>query len=354
MRKVIAEMLLDDPAIEVVGHARTGRDALDKLTADIDVVTMDLEMPEMDGISAIRRIRERKFPCRIVMISSLTDAGADATMDALKAGAEEFILKPLEMTPPVAAAFRQELTYKIRELGVRRRLGESAGSAPPAPQVPMSPTSAASAPRAGSMSARLERINIGIVAIGASTGGPAALRTILSEIPGNFPVPIAIAQHMPPLFTAHLAKDLAGTSKVKVVEAQDGMYLSAGMAVVAPGGSDLKLVRKSAGFKCRIEKPDNGSHHPVPSVDALFMSLASAADQTLAILLTGIGSDGAEGMLHLRRQGAITIAQDAATSVVYGMPRSALEKGGVDEVVGLPHIAQRLIGYVEATHRCKS
>ncbi|OGH55540.1 MAG: hypothetical protein A3G34_00490 [Candidatus Lindowbacteria bacterium RIFCSPLOWO2_12_FULL_62_27] len=337
MRKFLAEALLDDPAIEVAGHARTGKEALDKVTADIDVVTMDIEMPDMDGLAAVRRIRERKLPCRIIMVSALTDVGADTTLQALKAGAEEFILKPREMTPPVAAAFRQDLTYKIRELGVRRRLVAAAKDMP----------------RAASMAARLERVHIDLVVIGASTGGPSALRTILSEIPADFPVPIAIAQHMPPLFTAHLAADLSSAAKVKVIEAREGMYLSAGTAVVAPGGSNLKLLRRNAGFKCTLDKPDNGIQ-PVPSVDALFQSLAQAADQVLAVILTGIGSDGAAGMLELKRQGAITVAQDASTSVVYGMPRAALEKGGVDEVVVLPRIAERLIAYVGATRRCNS
>lgn len=332
MRKTLGQILSEDPTLTVAGQARDGVEALEKLTPDMDIVTMDIDMPRMDGIEAVREIRRRRHPCRVIMVSAHTSEGAEITIRALRAGAEDFVLKPQDLVARPSAPFRQELLRKIKSLG--RRLDSEAVWRPEPPSFTALPAC---------------RDTISLVAIGSSTGGPSALRTILSDLPPDFPVPIVIAQHMPPLFTSHLAKDLCSAGGPRVVEASADMRLEAGQAVIAPGGHNLRILSRGPAFKCEIGPASEDPGVPTPSVNALFSSLVPRAASVLAVILTGIGDDGAAGLCDLNRAGAVTLAQDQSTCVVFGMPRVAIEKGGVSAVVRLHDMAARIMDLAQAS-----
>ncbi len=328
MRKVIKETLSKDPSIEVVALARNGVEALEKLGPDIDVVTMDFEMPEMDGIASLCEIRRRQHPCRVLMVSAYTSAGAEITIRALREGAEDFVLKPMEFSDHAGELFQEDLRRKIQSLRRRRSLS-STGS---------------SGHTAGRILNKAQQIDL--VAFGASTGGPNALRAILTAIPKTFPVPIVIAQHMPHMFTSLLARDLSIAGGMEVVEGAPDLPLLAGRAILAPGGFNLMVSFRGAKMICRLEPSSSDPAVPSPSVDALFRSLAAQAQRILAVVLTGIGHDGTAGLRVLRDGGAVTLAQDEDSSVVYGMPRAAVEADAVDEIVPVDRMAPRILDYV--------
>lgn len=326
MRRSLERIFSRDPEIEVAGMAQNGKDALDKLTADVDVVTLDILMPVMDGLAALKEIRRRGIRARVIMVSALTAEGAMVTVQALGLGAEDFILKPQDSITSIPEEFSHELIAKVKALKFR---------AHKQPRMPDPPAEK-----------KIQSNRIDIVLIGASTGGPAALRAIFSNLTESLSVPVVIAQHMPPLFTAHLAKDLSLAGKIQIIEAEDHQPLKPGMAVMAPGGKNLEVKKGSHGYTCHLAAASPNPAVPSPSVNALFSSLVHAGSGVLAVLLTGLGSDGADGMVRLHKAGAITIAQDEATSLIYGMPRAAYERGGVDERVGLGDIPGRIVKYV--------
>jgi len=316
MRHVLRRMLERKPGIEIVGAAKDGEEGVELVQSLApDVVTMDVEMRGIGGLEALRRIVARgpQSP-PVIMVSALTTQGAQITLDALHIGAVDFIAKP----PPGAsvveiAALGDELFEKIRTFGTRRsqRRFKSPPVAKPGPH------------------GRSE-----CIAIGTSTGGPVALSRIVPRLPKNFPSPIVIAQHMPPGFTGPLAERLNGASELEVSEGTNGMPLRAGTAVVAPAGYRARVRRVGKQFTLELEEAERGTL--TPSVDALFASVGALCKQgALAVLLTGMGRDGVEGLRVVRTSGGYAVGQDEASCVVYGMPRAAAEAGLIDRVCTL-------------------
>ena len=315
MRKLLTTVLEADEEIEVVGTAPdplVAREQIKKL--DPDVVTLDVEMPRMNGIDFLRKIMELR-PTPVVMISSLTQAGAETTLEALEIGAVDFVAKPAEAS--AVTGLGGELIPKVKAAArtrVRRRV---------APQRP--PT----APR------RLQHgTSDQIIAIGASTGGVEALKAVLVLLPENAP-PVLVTQHMPERFTAAFARRLDSECRMRVHEAQQNQPVERGNVYIAPGGHHLELARRNSGFVCSLNDGPLVSGHR-PSVDVLFHSVArTAAPRAIGVILTGMGRDGASGLLEMRKAGCATLGQDEGTALVYGMPRVAFEIGAVESQHGL-------------------
>ncbi|MCC6779797.1 MAG: chemotaxis response regulator protein-glutamate methylesterase [Hyphomicrobiales bacterium] len=331
MRQLLTRVLSNDPEIEVVGSAPDPHVARDMIKSlDPDVVTLDVEMPRMDGVAFLRKIMELR-PMPVVMISSQTQAGADVTLQALEIGAVDFVAKPA--SAPAVMEMSEELTTKVKAAGrIRMRSRRTE-------------TVAAPKPRPG-----LNRTSGKMVLIGASTGGVEALKEVLKRMPADAP-PILITQHMPERFTAAFAARLNNECAMTISEAQDGEPIQEGHAYIAPGGSrHLELARSGRGYFCRLQEGPPVSGHR-PSVDALFHSAARLGGTNLiAAILTGMGKDGAVGMLELRKAGAVTFGQDEETSLVYGMPRAAFEIGAVSRQFPLHKIADAILDACHAPH----
>ncbi len=351
MRKAL-ERMLGCEDIQVAGSARDGIEALEKLPQiDPDIVTLDVEMPRMDGLACLKRIMA-EHPRPVLMVSSLTQEGATATLEALAAGALDFIPKEFSLASSSILQIQQELQEKIRKLArspkfARPRPGSPLPAAP-GPAAPLRP----SAPRpgsgahalAGALAAARENTipsipRAELLLIGTSTGGPKALQDLLPALPASLPVPCLVVQHMPGTFTRPFAERLNGLSQVTVKEAADGEPLRPGTVYIAPGGIHMKyrLRAGSAGIELDAE-PASSLHRP--SVDVLFLSAAELCPRPmLAMILTGMGSDGARGMEALKAKGAHTLSEAEESCVVYGMPRAAFERGCVDQVAPLPEMA---------------
>ena len=330
-RMVLSKMLAADPEIEVVGTAGDPYFARDKiLELKPDLITLDVEMPRMDGLSFLRILmRERPMP--VVMVSSLTERGADATMRALELGAVDFITKPKIDISQGLAPLVPEIIEKIKAAARARVVS------------PRTPAPADDGERrAVKMRSPLSRTTQRLLAIGASTGGTEALREFLVALPPDAPGGL-IVQHMPEGFTASFARRCDQLSSVHVKEAEDGDRVLQGHVLIAPGNRQMRLARDGAAYLVRItDEPPVNRHRP--SVDVLFHSVAEwAGSNAVGVILTGMGDDGARGMLAMRRAGARTIAQDRETCVVFGMPREAIAAGGVDEVLPLLEIAPRAL-----------
>ena len=338
MRRAIAKMLEGEADISVVGVAATGEEgAALQLQLKPDVITMDVEMPGIGGLEAARTIIARNGP-PIIMISSLTSQGADTTLRALAIGVVDFIPKPNSSSLDIVRV-RADLLEKIRHFG-GRSTSTKAGAAPPnaikataarACSVPLRP------PRTlpGNRNAAFE-----CVALGTSTGGPVALATVLPKLPANFPVPIIIVQHMPVGFTRPLAERLNAESRISVVEGEAGQRLETGTAYIAPAGQQLTLRRAGAHVEIRLDADMKKSLH-VPSVDIMAAAVGDMfGPAALGVILTGMGHDGVVGLTVIKHGGGYVIGQDAASAVVYGMPRAAAVAGLVDRVVALDDIAR--------------
>ena len=330
VRRVLTELLQSDPDIEVAGTAATATIGIQKLGQIApDIVLLDVEMPEMDGIEAARRMREGWPKLPIVMCSSLTERGADITMRALAAGASDYVAKPTSLAGGGGLeSFRKELVAKVRALvGVRGASQVFVASAP-----------VVSAFNRGSRSARIE-----IVAIGSSTGGPNALATVFSALPSDLPVPIVITQHMPPLFTKILADRLTASTQVVVKEAEEGDVLQPGRAYIAPGNFHMKLVPDGTNVALTLDQdpPENSCR---PAVDVMFRSVARAfGPGALGVVLTGMGSDGARGAAHIVEAGGAVFVQDAASCVVASMPRSVVQLGMADAELPIERVGQEIV-----------
>lgn len=325
MRGLIAATLQRDPDIEVVGEAADPLEARQAIKSlDPDVITLDVEMPNMNGLDFLEKIM-RLRPTRVIMVSTLTEKGASATIKALEIGAFDCIAKPSARDP---RSF-DGLAAKIKAIAA-------------APMSRMEPAPQTKPPEAAKRPASQFRPDGRIVAIGSSTGGVEALLTILSQFPENCP-PTVITQHMPAMFTASFAARLDRLCKPHVSEAADGAPLSTGHVYVAPGGhAHLEIVKK-AGLQCRLRDFEAVNGHR-PSIDVLFNSVAQVVGQrSLGVILTGMGRDGAEGLLAMRRTGAETIGQDQATSLVYGMPKAAFELGSVAKQLPLHRIGAHIL-----------
>ena len=341
MRQLLSEILGAAPGIEVVGSAQDPYVARDRIKElDPDVLTLDVEMPRMDGLTFLRNLM-RLRPMPVVMVSSLTERGAEVTLHALELGAVDFVRKP---DGPIAAGMREyadELIEKIRMAATIKvkPLRTAPSAATPETQEP-SPARTLSSFRTTDR----------VLAIGASTGGTEAIKEVLMRLPPDTPG-VVIAQHIPAGFSAAFAERMNRQTGLVVKEAADGDRVMLGHAYIAPGDYHLQLARDGARYVCRLDRGEPVNRHR-PSVDVLFRSVARAAGtNACAALLTGMGADGAQGLKELRDLGVHTIAQDEATSVVWGMPGEAVKRGGAVEVLPLPDIAAALLKGLSAKRK---
>ncbi|MEW5797094.1 MAG: chemotaxis response regulator protein-glutamate methylesterase [Candidatus Zixiibacteriota bacterium] len=346
MRKAISMMLESDPAIKVVGTAANGEDAIDVIRRlKPDLATMDVEMPRMDGLTALRRLMETD-PLPVMMVSSITTEGAAATLDALDLGAVDFIPKQSSYVSLDIVKIRDDLLAKIKNIVARKhvlmaRLRERKRFTRSAGISPVVPPPAVSRP----VSAGRKQHHVDIVAIGSSTGGPPALHTVLSQLPGNLPAGIVIAQHMPPMFTKTLAERLNTLSQLQVKEAVDGDPVEPGHVLISPGGKHLVVRRYGGRIRASVTADPPQTLYK-PCVDVLFDSAAETCGQsTLGVVLTGMGTNGVKGAQRIKSQGGVVIAQDEATCVVYGMPRAVVEARLADHIVPLESIAPEIASY---------
>ena len=324
MRKLISDILKNDPQIEVVDTAKTGKEAIEKAkNLKPDVITLDIEMPEMDGITALKILRKEVPQTKVIMFSSLTQEGAKATIESLALGAYDFVPKPstksfLESVKKI----EQDLIPKIKSV------------------VPLKKIKLIYKPI--QITPKIKKGIYKVCGIGVSTGGPQTLLKILPKLPPNFPAPILIVQHMPPLFTKQLAERLNSLSRLRVKEAEEGEFVKDGVVYIAPGDYHMKIKKENSLIKIKLHQgpPRNFCR---PSVDELFESLAEVYNgKTLALILTGMGNDGKEGAKKIKEKGGVVLAQDAESSVVFGMPKAVIEGGLADEVINLSRISERL------------
>lgn len=340
-RRRVKEILEEDPMLTVVGDAANGQEAIDK-AAELkpDVITMDIEMPIMDGIKATQKIMESN-PTPIVMFSSLTTEGAKATLDALDAGALDFLPKRFEDISQDRNEAKKLLCQTVRTIAQQKRsLRKISQISKPA--VSSKPISTAAPVSRTPVSIRKSG-GIDLVAIGTSTGGPLALQSILIDLPANFSKPIIMIQHMPATFTPAFAKRLDQLCKITVKEAEDGDQLKPGVALLAPGGKQMLVDGRAGNAVVRIIESEPSLTYK-PSVDITFRSVTKVfPSKTLAIVLTGMGADGREGARTLKAQGSEVWAQDEESCVVYGMPAAIVDAGLADKVLSLSDFSQAIV-----------
>jgi len=336
-RKLVTEALEAIPGVEVVGTAANGKIALAKAqNLRPDLMTLDLEMPVVDGLEVLRRLPEVCPDTAAIMVSTLTQRGGALTMQALELGAFDFVPKPQEASAKVnRAVLVQELKRKIEAFRARRALRTR-----PAPRAARRVSRRVAPARAP---ARWEGADV--VAVGVSTGGPNALGRLLPGIPKGFRAPVLVVQHMPAMFTASLAESLDRKCPLEVREARDGERLEPGRILIAPGGLHMKVVAGVDGLSRIVRLTRDPPEHAVrPSVDYLFRSVAHLfAGRAVGVIMTGMGRDGTEGLEQMKRNGCRTLVQDEATSVVWGMPGCAVEAGVVDRVVPLDRLADAIV-----------
>jgi len=354
VRKMVSEVLSEDPAILVVGSAANGKIGLSKIPqVNPDLVTLDIEMPEMDGLATLAGIRKTWPRLPVIMFSTLTRRGAAATLDALALGANDYVTKPegAENTAAAAQLLRRELIPRIKALCHRTTLLPAAGhSAVAAAMAAMAATATAAAAARAPAGVRPPSKAVEIVTIGVSTGGPNALAAVMPSLPADFPVPIVIVQHMPPMFTRLLAERLASQSSVRVVEATEGAVLEPGLALVAPGDHHMLLRRDVRGVSVVLNQdpPENSCR---PAVDVLFRSVAQVyGASALAVVLTGMGQDGLHGCSRIREAGGQILVQDEATSVVWGMPGYVANAGLADAVLPIQEVAPAIVRRARERH----
>ncbi|WP_278938955.1 MULTISPECIES: protein-glutamate methylesterase/protein-glutamine glutaminase [Pseudomonas] len=362
-RRRVSEILSADPTIKVIGTATNGKEAIDQaLALKPDVITMDYEMPMMDGITAVRHIMQR-CPTPVLMFSSLTHEGARVTLDALDAGAVDFLPKNFEDISRNPDKVKQLLCEKVHTISrSNRRLSSYSAPPPVAAPAPVSraplagaptpapaptrttPIASRAAPAPAAHSSAPKRKPYKLVAIGTSTGGPVALQRVLTQLPGNFPAPIVLVQHMPAAFTKAFAERLDKLCRISVKEAEDGDTLRPGLALLAPGGKQMMIDGRGT---VRILPGDERLNYK-PSVDITFGSAAKTyGDKVLAVVLTGMGADGREGARLLKQGGSQVWAQDEASCVIYGMPMAIVKANLADAVYSLDDMGRHL---VEACH----
>lgn len=332
MRGLLTEMINSAPDMTVVGvapDAPTAREMIKVLNPD--VLTLDVHMPKMDGLEFLERLM-RLRPMPVVMVSSSTQAGSETTLKALELGAIDFIGKPRADNPKVMESYAEELVEKIRAAkGARLRIRPMSAAASSLPQAPVVSTSVIRSAASGK-----------IIFVGASTGGTEAIKEFLLRIPADCP-PIMIVQHMPESFTASFARRLDSLCAPRVIESQGNEKLESGTVYIAPGHSHLQVKRTAFGLMTELLSTPPVNRHR-PAVDVLFDSAATVVGrQAVGVILTGMGKDGAQGLLRMRQSGARTIGQDEASCVVYGMPREAFLVGAVEEQSPLDDIARRAL-----------
>ena len=335
IRRLVTHALSEDPALEVVGAASNGAIALERIAQlNPDVITLDIEMPEMDGLAVLRRIRNQEGRPRVVMFSTLTDRGAALTLESLALGADDYVTKAASVgsLDRSMASLRQELVPKIKQFFLLT------GNAPPAG----APAAAPKPPGFSPVPIRSTR-QPKVLAIGVSTGGPTALGVIMPQFPADFPLPILIVQHMPPLFTRFLAERLQTATKLRVEEAADGAPVAAGTVLIAPGDYHMRVRAQNGETVVRLDRspPENSCR---PSVDVLFRSAGEVyGGAAICAVLTGMGQDGMRGAAVLKASGAYVIAQDEATSVVWGMPGAVVGAGLANCVIPLDAVVPEVL-----------
>ena len=335
MRKALTTLLADESGIEIVGTARDGEEALQKIRSlDPDVVTLDIEMPRLNGLATLQEIM-KTMPRPVLMVSSLTEEGAEATLKAMEYGALDFLPKSLSSQHDY---FADELVKKVKAIARKRALMQlrfgrqnstlaRRASAPPAPSAPPMPCRGAR----------------DVVAIGVSTGGPPAVQKVLSSLPANFPACILIAQHMPAAFTGPFAKRLDNVCKIGVTEAQNGDKLKPGHAYVAPGGKHMQIQMRGPLPEISITTEPASALYK-PSANVLIESVGkNLGRKSVGVILTGMGSDGMEGMKVLKERGGYIFAQNESSCVVYGMPKAVVDAGLADQVLDIDQLAEALI-----------
>ncbi|MEQ8846156.1 chemotaxis response regulator protein-glutamate methylesterase [Botrimarina sp.] len=330
-RKIVRDVLNSLPDVEVVGAASDGQQAIERIDSlRPDLVTLDLEMPRLDGIGVLRELQRRRIDVAAIMVSAFTAAGARTTTEALRLGAFDFVLKPsTNSLDESVAQLRHDLGPKLRAAAWRKRTPS------PAPQT--APRAPRPAPRL-----RLPGLRPDVVAIAVSTGGPQALTQLLPRLPASFPTPVLVVQHMPPLFTKSLAEDLDRRCPLTVSEASQGQPVRRGEVLIAPGGKQMRVAKSAAGPVIQLtdDPPENNCR---PAADFLFRSVASVyGAKSLGLVLTGMGDDGALGAEKMKQAGAVILAQDEASCVVYGMPRAVVDRGLADVVAPLGRLHEHL------------
>jgi two-component system chemotaxis response regulator CheB len=336
VRKLLCEVLASDPTMEVAGTAPSGNIALAKIPQiNPDLITLDIEMPGLNGLQTLAEIRKLYPKLPVIMCSTLTERGAAITLEALALGASDYVTKPSNSESLAASKdqIRQELVGKITCLASRR--SELRSSLPT--RTPVTRRSAT------------QRIDV--LAIGTSTGGPNALAEVIPHLPGDFPVPVVVVQHMPPLFTRLLAERLNSRSPLSVREGEAGQVLKAGEVWIAPGGYHMTLARKTGGVCLELNQdpPENSCR---PAVDVLFRSVAGVyGPSVLAVVMTGMGADGLRGAKTIRESGGEVFAQDEETSVVWGMPGAIVGAGQADQVCPLGKISSEVVRRVSTGDR---
>lgn len=332
MRSLLRSVVSGDPLLDVAGTAVNGADALEAMTTlRPELMLLDVEMPVMDGLETLRRLREQGCPIPVIMCSAVTQRGARVTVEALASGAADYVSKPAQQATREQALARlsADLLPKIHALTERRHVEERKIS--PGPQLARG--AIPEAPR--------------VVAIGVSTGGPAALEHVLPALPSTFPLPVLVVQHMPEPFTQLLAERLDRTCRMRVSEAMDGSAIGAGEVVIARGGWHLEVQPAGGGLMLQRLTQAAMENHCRPSVDVLFRSCRAAyGAQVLAVVMTGMGSDGLAGCRALREAGATVLAQNEATSAVWGMPGAVAQAGLTHRVVPLDELAGEILKLV--------
>jgi len=342
MRTALSRMIESDADLKVSATACTGQEALEKIPRlDPDVVTLDVEMPGINGLETLRHIM-KEFPRPVIMVSSLTQEGAETTLEALSIGAFDYLPKQSSFVSLDIIKIRDELIAKIKAAaGSHRRL--RLRSNPPA-------AAPAAAPAVQQIRHNPNRSPAALVALGTSTGGPKALQEILPMLPADLSVPVVVVQHMPPGFTGPFARRLNNLCKVQVQEARTEETLSAGAVYIAPAGQHMTVYRPSSSrVAVRLShSPENLLH--MPSVDVMMLSVAETfRSLAMGVIMTGMGADGAKGMQAIAREGGMTVGQDEATCTVYGMPRVCAESGILQRVVSLQQIPEQATHYKQRT-----
>ena len=347
IRRLVTQALSEDSTLEVIGTASNGSIALQRIVQLApDVLTLDIEMPEMNGLETLKRVR-KEFPhLRVIMFSTLTERGAAVTLEALALGADDYVAKASNegSLDQSMARLRNELIPKIKQFfllpGQSRVTPPLSGTALATPVFNQTP--ATTVPQ-GRQVIHGPRIAPRILAIGVSTGGPTALGALLPELPATFPLPIVLVQHMPPMFTRLLAERLNSTCQLSVEEAREGVTVAAGSILIAPGDFHMRVAKNGAGVRiCLDQAPPQNSCRP--AVDVLFSSVGEVyGGAVIAVILTGMGQDGLRGIEILKAQGASVVAQDEASSVVWGMPGAVTNAGLADKVLPLDQIARELV-----------
>lgn len=326
VRQIVGDVLRRIPDVEVAGEARNGQVGLELMKQlEPDLMILDIEMPVMDGLTLLSEKKKLGNKTPVMMLSSLTQTGADITMKALEAGAMEFVPKPAGDTGIRLQDLEFQIEQKVAGLVQSLRDRRVRSNQPLGPR----------------LQAGKHQFKMGF--IGASTGGPQSLQTVFSQIPASFPLPVVVVQHMPPIFTAAFAQRLDRVSGLQVFEAEEGMVMQPGQAYVAPGGKHLDFRRKGEGISLHIdaESPAHNAHRP--SVDfSLHKGIELLGGEILAVIMTGMGKDGVEALVRLHDKGGVVLAQDEASSIVFGMNRRAIEAGAVDEVLELEKLGNRM------------